>query len=337
LSAAALLAVWFILNVLLMARTDLAFRFAGLLVLWSLPSAVLAASLPRARILDAARAIVVLGGIYVLIEAVSVAASSGQSVRFTPIKKLDPITAGQIPALAAVAVLALRPRRVTARLAQAIALMAFAAGAVIPSSRGPVLALAGGCAVATLVDLRRLLPVLLAGLAIGAVVAAPLTRTHLRTAIPGLHTSRDTSSSNPPISSFQIRREWLHSALTKASERPLFGHGVAQFVDDTHEAHLMGVAGTRTYPHNTFAEAAFSLGLLGLVPFVVLVVALACAFFAVVRRTREALTFVAGVAAFALFSTNFSGEIGADAIVWASGALVIALYADARAEATSSK
>jgi O-antigen ligase len=327
--AATLLAVWFVLNVLLLARTELALHFAGLLVLWSLPSAILAASLPPARIVDTTRAMVVLGGIYLTIEAVAVANSSGQNVRFTPIAKLDPISAGQIPAVASVALLALRPRSLRGRLAQAFGLVAFTAGALIPGSRGPILALVGGCVVAAFVDLRRLWPIVLTGLVLGALVATPFTRTYLKNSIPGIHHTRDPTTTARPISTFQIRREWLKAALAKASERPLFGHGVAQFVDNTPEAHRMGVAGTRTYPHNSFAEAAFSLGLLGLLPFVALFVVITWALVSLIRHARAPPTFVAGLTAFAFVAANFSGEIGADAMVWAAGALVIALYADA--------
>ena len=59
--------------------------------------------------------------------------------------------------------------------------------------------------------------------------------------------------------------------MRDAPERPIFGHGVGMFEDNTPEARLMGVEGQRTYPHNSLVEAAYSLGALGLVAYIAFV------------------------------------------------------------------
>jgi len=48
-------------------------------------------------------------------------------------------------------------------------------------------------------------------------------------------------------------------------------------------------------------------------------------------RARLLLFFAAGLYAFAFARSNLSGEIGADAALWAAGALAVGLYAEATA------
>jgi len=94
------------------------------------------------------------------------------------------------------------------------------------------------------------------------------------------------------------------------------------------EAHRMGIAGAHIYPHNTLAEAAFSLGLLGLLPYLALVLTGLCAFIGLVRRQSEHVVLAAALGGFAFVATNVSGEIGADAVLWTASAALVMLYAD---------
>jgi O-antigen ligase len=339
--AAALLAAWFVVNVLVLSGSSLALKFAALLLVWSIPAALLAASSPVRQLQNAAWAIVVLSGTYILIEAIAVVRTETREIRFTPIASLDPISAGQIAGLGAVALLALRAHGLRRQMIQTGVLIAFVAGTAITGSRGPVAATVGGCIAATFVDWRRLTPIVVIGVVVGLALGTLVSRDvgsepYLTQSVPGFGfsgpTARQPTARRPaqvePISTLSIRREWFRSAISDAPDRPLFGHGVAQFVDDTPEAVRMGVAGTRTYPHNTFAEAAFSLGLLGTIPFVAVVVASAWAFFALVRSRATYVVLAAALGGFAFVATNVSGEIGADALLWVASALLVSLYAD---------
>ena len=141
----------------------------------------------------------------------------------------------------------------------------------------------------------------------------------------------------PGISTLSIRRRWLEDAVRESAERPLFGHGVGMFRDNTPEARRMGVSGQRTYPHNTFVEAAHALGLPGLLAFTAFVGAAALALVVAARhgglRRHRSFPFIVGVATFAFVNTNVSGEIGADALLWAAAALTVVAYAESRAGA----
>ena len=101
-------------------------------------------------------------------------------------------------------------------------------------------------------------------------------------------------------------------------------------VDDTPEAALMGVAGQRTYPHNTLVEAAYSLGAIGLAAYLLLLGTALVALVSVIRRGRrdQVVAFVLPIGVFAIVNTNVSGEIGEDALLWTAATLTVALYAD---------
>jgi hypothetical protein len=137
-----------------------------------------------------------------------------------------------------------------------------------------------------------------------------------------------------PISTINIRRQWLEKAISETPESPLWGHGVAMLVDDTEEAQRMGIAGTLTYPHNSLVESAYSLGLLGFVPFVALLTSAGWALVRLIVRGPPPV-FTAAFAAFAFTASMTSGEIGADAPLWAAAALAIALYADSLRNAST--
>ena len=324
--AGVVLAVWFSLNVVLISHGSLSRTFAGELVLWTLPTALLALSLPSASVRRAAASVAALGGVFALIE-IAVLAHNPHASRFSPIARLDPISAGQIPAFGAVGLLALTPRNRREEIGRALALILLCAATVLPGSRGPVLALCVGLAAAAIVMRFRtwqlLTPAVIAGLALGYGGTKLVgSSAYLTSSVPGVSKAGE-------ISTFHIRREWWASAVKAIPTEPIVGHGVAMLVDDTPEAKQMGVAGERTYPHNSPLESLYSLGVLGAVPYLVLLAAGITALVILVRRRHDApLVFAAGLYAFAFASANVSGEIGADAAFWAAGALTVGLYAD---------
>lgn len=335
------LVLWFLANVVLVSHTSsLARTFAALLVLWSAPTAVLALSLPRPALDHAAVGIVVLGLAYAVIEWTAFVHGHSTEERFSPIAGLDPITAAQFPALAAVALLAAGGAWRFAA-ARPFALGVLVAATVVPGSRGPILALAAAVLAVVLLQPRRswlvTVPTVAVGLALGFAAASHVgSGEYLSSAIPGGsglgHSSTPGApAAQPiPISTLRIRREWWASAAKAIPDRPLFGHGVAMFVDDTPEARRMGIAGERTYPHNSPLESLYSLGLLGAIPYAIFILSALVALVGLARRGLRAPGVMLGVGiwVFAFASSNVSGEIGADAVVWAAGALAVGLYAD---------
>jgi len=346
--AGVVLAGWFLLNVVLLSHGSLSRTLAALLVLWTLPSALLALSLPREAIRPAAAGIGALGVLFALIE-LGVLAHDPHAARFSPIAHLDPISAGQIPALGAIALLAVTPRTRMQEVARTVAVAVLCASTVLPGSRGPVVALCVAVVVAVAFLRRRtwllLGPAVVAGLVLGYGGTRLVgSSTYLTSSIPGASglggsgsessgkTSTQQTPQQTPISTMHIRREWWTSAVEAIPGAPIVGHGVAMLVDNTPEAKRMGVAGERTYPHNSPLESLYSLGLLGALPYLALLVAGIAALVLLGRRPAgPPLVFAAGLYAFAFVSSNLSGEIGADAPLWAAGALAVGLYAEATA------
>lgn len=342
--AATTLATWFVLNSALFSDGALARRLVGLLVLWTIPTALVALAL-SAQDLDAvARALVALGLIFVPIEAAAVARAGSDVFRFTPIANLDVISAGLVPAIGAIAALSLRPRSARGHLTLLAVVTVLVAAAVVPGSRGPVLALAVAAAALAFVRPWRLHTLALAavavGLAVGAFIGSNIGSFGYLTSLPQNSSPEDASISSPDgrarprpsISTLSVRRHWIEDALRQIPERPVLGHGVGMFEDRTPEAKLMGIEGQRTYPHNTFVEAAYSLGAVGLLAYVVFVGSAIVALVSVIRRSRgrrnAAVAFGVGMGAFAFVNTNVSGEIGSDALLWSAAAIALVLYAD---------
>jgi hypothetical protein len=335
--AGVLLAGWFLLNVALLTDGTLPKKLAALLVLWSLPTAVLALSLTRGAVERAAAAIGALGCVFVAVEGAAIVAGRISSTRFSPIAYLDPISAAQYPALGAIALLVLRPHTRRGELLRAAGALLLAAGAVLPGSRGPILALVVALCVVAVVGPRQLRHLALPAAAVGLVLGLAGTKVvgsteYLASTLPGGSSSAPSSPSGepgPPISTLSIRREWWKSAVQELDDEPIVGHGVAMFVDDTPEAHRMKIAGRRTYLHNSPLEAAYSLGLLGALAYAVWLGAALVALVLLVRRSRVAsVVLVAAIWAFAFVSAMLSGEIGADAVLWTACALAAGLYAD---------
>ena len=121
-------------------RVPLARNLVALLVLWTIPTTLVALSLRLDDIIAVAHGLLGLALVFVGLEAVAIMAADGDVFRFTPISTLDPISAGLVPALGCVAALCLRPRTTGGRLVQLVATTVLVAGTVIPGSRGPVLA-----------------------------------------------------------------------------------------------------------------------------------------------------------------------------------------------------
>jgi O-antigen ligase len=340
--SAALLSGWFLLNTALFSDGELAMRLAALLVLWTIPTALVALSFRAPDLHAVAKGLVVLSLVFVSIEALAIARSGDKVFRFTPIADLDAISAGLIPALGAVAALCLRPSSLLGRASQMAIVIVLAAAVVVPGSRGPVLALVGAALALALVLRCRVaatfVACLMLGLGIGSILGSHVGSFGYLTSTPVLEPDLASPglAERPVISTLSIRRQWIEDALADTPERPIFGHGVGMFVDDTPEAHLMGVAGQRTYPHNTFVEAAYSLGALGLFAYLAFVGSAAIALISVIRRWDRgegpavAIALPLGIGAFAFVNTNVSGEIGADALLWSAAAIAVALYADSR-------
>jgi hypothetical protein len=336
LASGAALAAWFELNTALLSDGRLAWRLAGLLVLWTVPTAILALSLRPPNFTGVAQGLVGLGLLIVPIETVAVARAGDDVFRFTPIADLDVISAGVIPAIGAVAALSLRPSSAYARVLQLATIALLSAATVLPGSRGPVLALVFGVLAAalarrSLLDVASLACVAL-GLACGSVAASEIGSL-------GYLTSHEGPEQGRVISTLSIRRQWIEDAVRDAPKRPVFGHGVGMFEDNTPEARLMGVEGQRTYPHNSLVEAAYSLGALGLVAYVAFVGSAAAAAIAVGRRRPRgdpAVALVLGLGAFALAQTSLSGEIAEDAVLWTAAALAVVLYVEPTSSAPES-
>ena len=334
--AAGALAVWFELNAALLSEGSLSRRLAAQLLFWTAPTVLLALSLTWRQLEDALWAIVVLGLAFVAIDLVALAIDPhGDPLgdRFSPIAELDPITAAQVPALAAIACLALRPERERLRRARLAALPVLVAFAVAPGSRGPLAALALGALALLWLSWRTTGPRVAALLAVGAVVgtllaAAVGSTTHLTSG--GAADGGETG----PISSLHIRQQLWSKSLRAIPDEPLVGNGVAALVDDTPEARRMGIAGRRTYPHNTFIEAAYSLGLPGLLLFVSAIAAGAWALVRVRRGGGGVLPdFTVALFLFALVNSNLTNELGTDVWLWTAAALSVSLLAARRLEA----
>jgi O-antigen ligase len=336
-TAAAALAVWFLASAALLSDGSLARELGALLVLWSLPTALVVAALERGEVSRFALCLVALALVFVSIEAIALLRTEGEVFRFSPIAHLDPITAALVPAIGAVAALAIFPARRGWRPTAVVVTAVLVGASIVPGSRGPLIALAGACLAVLALRGRRYwlgaCAALATGVTLGLLVSAHIGAYGYLSA--GLSPSSPVSSAETrdvpdrEISTLAIRRQWLEDALRAIPDEPLLGHGVGMLEDTTPEARLMGVYGQRTYPHNALVEAAYSLGVVGVVAYLTL---LGCAAFAVVgilrgRHDRGRIV-VLGLGVFAFVSSNISGEIGADAMLWATAALAVGLHAD---------
>ena len=261
------------------------------------------------------RAIALLAAAFFVIDVVGLLRTNGTVQRFSPLTHLDPISAGNICALGAVAVLVLRPRSRWAKGAQLTLAAAFLAASAASGSRGPLVAGVVGCSTFMFVKRRwtdrvLVMVMLVCAIGAGAIVAESVgTFAYLSDTVAGSPVrDRHHHKELPAISTVHIRREWLTTAFRQSVDRPVFGHGVAQFVDNTPEARRMGIAGERTYPHNSFAEAAFSLGLMGVIPYLVAAVGTAVALVRIRRARLPAAACVWGITGVAVVSTAVSGR-----------------------------
>lgn len=344
LAAAGLLSAWFLLNTALLSEGPLARRLAALLVLWTIPTALVALTTRAAEMNVLAGALATVGLLIVPIEALAVTRAGDDIFRFTPIADLDVISAGIVPAVGAVGALSFLPQTRNAHVARFACVCLLGAATVIPGSRGPVLALSAAVLALFLVQRVRLHAIvvvaLVLGMAGGSLVGSSLgsfgylnpgtEKQEPPVAGAAIHPD-GRGRPAPSVSTSSARRRWIEDALREAPERPLFGHGVGMFVDRTPEAVALGVDGQRTYPHNTFVEAVHSLGIVGLLAFVVFVGAAGASLIGAIRRRGRpapALALPVGLGAFAFTNTNVSGEIGSDAILWAAAALAVAVNAD---------
>ena len=324
--AAAVLGIWFLLNVVLISHiSSLSRTFAGLLVLWSAPTALLALSLPQRAITWAAVGIAILGLGYAIVEWAAFLHGHSTNERFSPIARLDPISAAQIPAMGA---LALREPR----LARAVQHRAHSPGHTPGGGKCP-LRLPRPDRRDRAWAHRHLSRPAEANLARTRPGSSRGTHAWFRRRIAHrlgrIHLDQRSQESRDGPSTLHIRREWWTSAVEAIPDDPIVGHGVAMFVDNTPEARRMGVAGERTYPHNSPIESLYSLGLLGAIPYAIFITSALVALVALARRRvrTPAIVLAVGLWTFAFVNANISGEIGADAVLWSAGALSVGLYA----------
>jgi len=352
-AAAVVLSAWFLVNVALLSSGVAARDAAGLLVLSSLPSALVALSLTQSQLRILAGAWVALALGLFLVSFVTLVARPTESGRFSPIDELDPITTAHISALGAIVLLIARFDDRRARLAQAGAVALLVALSVIPASRGALVALVFAIATVAVALGSRMLPLLLPAVLVGFVLGGAGANVvgadyYYSVDIPGLEgrvappsegedfTGEPTSTQQgTPISSLAIRRYLWSKALRDSVDRPIFGHGVGMLVDDSPETLRMVRAGSvdegvRTYPHNVLIESVYSLGILGLGLFLTLSI---LSIFALAKILRPGAMWFGsllalGFAAFVAVNELVSGEIGSDASLWIAMALPVALYAD---------
>lgn len=342
-ASAATLGIWFTLNAIFLSEGDLARRLLGLFVLVTVPATIVAFSADGAVVRQLQRTLIVLG---VLVAAadlyVLVLQQASDTFRFSPLATLNPISAALVPAYGALAAMTLAPRTARRRRATLALGSALCAAALLPGTRGPVLALVGAIFVVALGALvwssgrRRFQLAATLAAVIGLAAGAALSETFVDAKVNSVvavfggggggagGADEGPPSSSEPISSFSIRRQWFEQAIRDVPDKPILGHGVAALVDDTPEAHRMGIAGKKVYPHSDLVEAAYSLGVVGLALFLVLVLVPVGLLVSLWRRNRaQPPAFVAGVFAAAFVMANTSGEIGADAILWSSAALAV--------------
>jgi len=339
------LAAWFLVNAALFREGGtLARNLAALLVLSSLPAAALSFGLTGARIAQLRVGLVALGLVLVVADLVAFVRGPAVEVgRFSPLEDLDPINAGLIPALAAVAAASFSPSSRRGYAAQAIAVAVLVAASLAPGSRGPVFSLVAAMLVLALLVWRwsALVPLaaIVVGLALGTAVSERLgTSEYFSQGVKDVVTEvaprpkpAATPAASPiPISTFSMRKHWVKDAARAFPDQPIFGHGIATLRDTSPESRSLGYEPGLIYPHNDIAEAAFSLGLVGLLPFVAWLAI--PGILLLLRRGRRYARYglATGIFAFAFLQSNVSGEIGADAALWSASALAMALYLDDR-------
>lgn len=339
--AASALGLWFGLNVVLLGRSETAYRFLALLVLLTVPCVVAIFGFGPLEYRQLREGLVVLGFALVAIEAVVIA--RGADVvggRLEAINGLDPISASLVPALGAVALVAL-PAAGNRLLLQIAGGTALICGCLVAGTRGAVVSLALTLVVLAVFAGKRAALVACVAAVLG-IPAGILASDHVGTSTvaavsevvgePGGETPATGEEEPPPepISSLSMRRKWFRQSLEAFPDSPLIGHGVARLENRTQEARRLGTFGERIWPHNDFAEATFSLGLLGLVPFLLLVTIPAYVLVRLRHERSDSVVLLGGLFTFAFLQSNFSGEIGSDAVLWAAAGGLVAVYADAR-------
>jgi hypothetical protein len=354
-AAAAFLGCWLVASVALLEHGPNARRFAALMVVLTAPAALAAFGAEREILMDVRRALVALGLILAAVSYLALALGRGPADgRFVPIKRYDPISPAIVVMLGMAVALATLPATRRERLRTGAAVAVLGATSVLYGTRGPVLAGAVALAVILVFAGWRIIPFAAASLTVavlGAVVVSQFGPVHYYAHLfdslrsessqapaqqAGSGGAAGGAGGRPPISSIHLRREWISQALHEFPDKVVFGHGVTMLVDEAPESKRMGLGGEKIWPHNDFAEAAHALGLLGLLPFLLLVGVPAVALLRLRRWTdRRRACVLAGIFAFAFAESNFSGEIGSDTLLWASAAFVVAQWSDARQLDTS--
>ncbi len=339
----ALLGSWLIVNIALLSDGSLSRRILGLFVFATVPTTICVLAVRPETLRQLAAGLVGVGLLYAVTVVLTLPAGlTEDEVRFSPVDELNPISAATVPALGALALLAFRARGIS-WVAQLAGFFILVASFVVSGSRGALLAFLVAIVLVFLAQPRSrvviLVPVCGLALLLGGLVGESVGA--VDSYLAGAETVANPGSVQAAdLSSLQIRRQWMADALRAIPEKPVLGHGIGSLVDNTPEAVIMGVQGQRIYPHNDLIEAMYSLGVIGLITFVLLTV-IPIAQLVGVRSRLGTLygTLALGVFGFAFVLSNTSGEIGEDVMLWAGAALVGTLWLDLRAnvqEAASS-
>lgn len=345
--AATLLFVWFAIDAVVAGRTTLAHRLAAQLVLWTAPAAALAAALTVKEVERLLRALACVGGTFAVLELAMLWRGSVGG-RYSPLAHLDSISAAQYAAVALLAVLALDVRSGRAELLRAAVAVLLVFGVVVPGSRGPFVGVA--LAVALLLvtaprsfglQARAATALLLAVATAGAFATAVGIGSsgHLTSGVPGVPGKHQPSPrpphgkpepTPPAASSDQVRIALLKQALRRSRTNLVLGNGVGTLADESAVAKRIGLAGCCTYPHNEPVEALYSLGVGGLVLYVIAIAAGAWMFAGLFRRAVAGgrtlrVSFVLAFAVYAFVQSEVSGEIAEDIWIWVAAGLLLTM------------
>jgi hypothetical protein len=319
-------------------------RSALLVALSCIPAAAAALALTSEERETFARAVAALGLAFAVLEFVFLYRGSVGG-RYSPLAHLDPISAAQIPAIAFVALLTLRPPD-SGRppLGYLLGIAMLSVDAILPGSRTPVAA--GILAVIVVIALSRRYATSIAAATVAtAVVSVVLafaiasmigTGGHFVADVPVVnhvihpHASKPAPKGEQPISSEKIRSELIHEALHQARTRLLVGNGVGTLEDNGPEAHRLGLTGCCTFPHDTPVEALYSLGVPGALLYLVFLAGAATLWWLAARSARSPGAFFAvGLVVYAFSAALVDGALS-DAFPWLAAALAAAVAADAR-------
>lgn len=211
----------------------------------------------------------------------------------------DPISLGNVLALSCplAVVLAVRARSAAARTALLAAVVVIALGLAATLSRMSWIGAAAGClvAVALLPRGRRLVPLVLAGAAVGAAALLALSSGQGAFATRFDSIFHPTASSTPTAAGDRQRIELWWAALRTAEGHPVFGTGFGNLFP--HLAHRVGGTWPDSNAQSTYLQVLGEAGAAGGLALLLVLGALGADLAAVLRRDRLLGAGLAGAAA----------------------------------------